>query len=530
MRHSEYTVEDIRSYFAERVYEDATTQPASRNQYFARHYVKVTQHRMTTPNFTYPIDFPLQPSMSMAFAPPQVPYPTQPRVPTTSVPSQTTPSLGTQYMSGSVTQKSTPSACSTRTPRTLYLRAYNPLVPILEGPRTPPPASTIYSGNRPHAAGNKCIGCGMSGHNTYTCPFGNVPLCYTCKRFGHTSLQCRPEWVQDLPGDAPLSRSYPPIPNSTQPTPPPQLLAIEDQPQTMPSEPTVEEGNILRISSLTHSSPPMDVFLLDSGASSHIVWDQSLLTTFTPQKKLKEMYTANGKSSILVLGTGTINFCTQTNKQTNVLHLLNVIVAPEIPVNVISVAKLCSDNLITVQFNHLGALFFRSEIITHPQAPTQTKCISDNTAAISTSISEFTTAEKSQSLADMASISTTQRSQTTSINFAKPLFFVPRSPEFLFLFRINKYSSTDTSLSNIVQSLPPADVPEGMCRGLFIVTENRTDSGTHELAPSGSRGRDGQRGTRTPTRKGKLNQYNSNIQRSQVHRRNIRRIGWYQYI
>ncbi len=42
------------------------------------------------------------------------------------------------------------------------------------------------------------------------------------------------------------------------------------------------------------------------------------------------MYTANGKSLISILGTGTITLCTQTSNQTHLLQLLDVIVAPEI--------------------------------------------------------------------------------------------------------------------------------------------------------------------------------------------------------
>ncbi len=67
-------------------------------------------------------------------------------------------------------------------------------------------------------------------------------------------------------GDAPITRSYLPIPNNPQLTPLPQLLVIEDRLQTLLPEPVVEEGNVLRISSLTqHSPPPTDIFLLDSG-------------------------------------------------------------------------------------------------------------------------------------------------------------------------------------------------------------------------------------------------------------------------
>ncbi len=498
MRRPEFTVEDIRTFFAERVYETPATQPTHRTHTVSRRYVFPNQQAASTSTFPYPTGtgstFPtssgtvdsysaglqthkysaaIQTQSGMSTS--VVPFPTTAAKHTTQ-PSSTTPQVPTQKSSGSV-----------RPPRPSskqYLRAYNPLVPILEGPRTPPPVSAIYSGSRPLAGGNKCIGCGMSGHNTYTCPFGNVPLCYTCKRFGHTSTQCRPEWVQDLPGDSPLSRSYPPIPNTPQPTPPPQLLAIEDRPSTPPTEPTTEEGNVLRVSSLMQLSPPTDVFLLDSGASAHIVRDHTLLTTFLPGKRDKTMYTANGKSSISVLGMGTITLCTQTRDHTHVLNLLDVIVAPQIPVNVISVAKLCADNFVTIQFNDLGALLFRTELIQTPSSPTQTdSCtnISDPASSHSDSLhdSERKLCNQTQRFS-FASNSNTQSLQSRSVNFAKPIFYVPRSSDFLFSIKINKHMCTDMSLSNIISSLPSPEIPQNNCRGIFVLIQSTQGVGNSE--------------------------------------------------
>ncbi len=88
--------------------------------------------------------------------------------------------------------------------RDIPIRAFNPAVPILRGPRVPPPRGTS-----PRAEGNKCIGCGMTGHSTYACPYGNYPFCYRCKRFGHIRAECRDEWLRDVPGDLPMP--HPPV-------------------------------------------------------------------------------------------------------------------------------------------------------------------------------------------------------------------------------------------------------------------------------------------------------------------------------
>ncbi len=115
------------------------------------------------------------------------------------------------------------------TERQIPIRAFNPAVPILTAQRHPPPPGTPHSGIGPPADGNQCIGCGISGHNTYACPYQNIPFCYGCKRFAHICSQCRSEWVAEMPGD------------EVMPTPPVvpqwaltlvQRLAIEQKPTT----------------------------------------------------------------------------------------------------------------------------------------------------------------------------------------------------------------------------------------------------------------------------------------------------------
>ncbi len=132
--------------------------------------------------------------------------------------------------------------------RYIPLRAYNPLVPILVGPRIPPPWETPEEED--NAPGVRCVGCGMAGHSTYNCPFFNIPLCHGCKRFGHRRSQCKPEWVKELPGD------------KVMPSPP------ERPPDSaLPKsgfKAKFEEGKVLHLSCCAAKPPPTPQFIVDS--------------------------------------------------------------------------------------------------------------------------------------------------------------------------------------------------------------------------------------------------------------------------
>ncbi len=135
-------------------------------------------------------------------------------------------------------------------------------IPPMERPRYPPPGT--YWQTIPNRARSVCYSCGLSGHRAEFCPNYNLPVCYKCKGIGHKRPQCPCYW---LPDDR----------FSAQPLVPPAevrpLLSLQQQ----------TEGKVFNITLQPLQSTTSPSFLLDSGATHHIISDPSLLIKFVPE-------------------------------------------------------------------------------------------------------------------------------------------------------------------------------------------------------------------------------------------------------
>ncbi len=343
------------------------------------------------------------------------------------------------------------------------IRAFNPAVPVLRGPRIPPPRGLPYSGSGPRAEGNRCIGCGMTGHSTYDCPYGNYPFCYRCKRFGHIRAECRDEWLADLPGDQPMQ-----LPLVLPPNPPPQgrrqqqQVPVQNQQLAIEPPPTSDKnGNFLRLSCLSGEEPNKNIFLLDTGASTHVVRDVSLLSNFTSYNENRQFFTAQGSSVITIQGKGEIIIRCATRTFTIFLKLKNVLFAPDIPINVISVSQLCADNCVSIVFINSAAIFYRSELI-----DLQLSDPTSRTSGYETS-SENQSCESENTLPDNHKL---RSEYIYTPNFSKPFFTVPKTRDNLYSFTLPSYKC---SFNNICLDSSPKYglnefIPQGACQAVLL--------------------------------------------------------------
>ncbi len=343
------------------------------------------------------------------------------------------------------------------------IRAFNPAVPIMRGPRIPPPRGLPYSGSGPRAEGNRCIGCGMTGHSTYDCPYGNYPFCYWCKRFGHIRAECRDEWLADLPGHHPMP-SPPVLPSNP---PPPgrrqqQRVPVQNQQLAIEPPPTSDKnGNFLRLSCLSVQEPNKNVFLLDTGASTHVVRDISLLSKFTPYNETRQFFTAQGSSVITIQGKGEIIIRCTTRTFTIFLTLKNVLFAPDIPVNVISVSQLCADNCISILFINSAAIFYRSELIDLQ--------VSDPVSRTSV----YETSSENQSCASENTVPDNYNLRSKYVhtpNFSKPFFTIPKTRDNLYSFALPSYKCSFNNIS--LDSCPiyafNEFIPQDACQAVLL--------------------------------------------------------------
>ncbi len=349
------------------------------------------------------------------------------------------------------------------------IRAFNPAVPILRGLRTPPPRGLPYSGSGPRAEGNRCIGCGMTGHSTYDCPYGNYPFCYRCKRFGHIRAECRDEWLADLPGDHPM-----PSPPVLPPNPPPSgrrqqpRVPVQNQQLAIEPPPTSDKnGNFVRLSCLSLQEPSENVFLLDTGASTHVVKDRAYLSNFTPYNESRQFFTAEGSSTITIQGKGEMIIRCMTRTFTIFLKLQNVLFAPDIPVNVISVSQLCAENRISILFINSAAIFYRSELIN---------------VSLSESVSRSKLHEESSENLSFASDNYNLSSQVVhTLNFSKPFFTIPKTKDNLYSFALPFFQC---SFHNIPLDSCPIYafnefIPQDACQAVLLTeVQNGRDTPT----------------------------------------------------
>ncbi len=219
---------------------------------------------------------------------------------------------------------------------------------FVEQPRFPPPGSYIQTTGPP---GKKiCYSCGISGHGAEFCPNMNMPVCYGCKEIGHKRPQCTKPWAWD---DAGVRKQQPhqQVASTT--------VASQSQ-QTSQEIVPVVAGTFLTFNSTTLPKSGETSFVLDTGATHHVVNDVTLLVDFTPNAYTQTVFLADNIRSLSILGKGMLSL-TISNPPNKLEHLnlTQVLVCPSITVNIISVRQLCRENCVSVLFSDISASIFR---------------------------------------------------------------------------------------------------------------------------------------------------------------------------
>lgn len=87
-------------------------------------------------------------------------------------------------------------------------------------------------------------------------------------------------------------------------------------------------------------------WLLDSGATHHVTYDMSNLSFIHPYVGTKVIVMGNGTGApITHIGSRIL-----LTSPSNSIHLLNVLCAPNMTRNIISVSQLCADNNLVIEF------------------------------------------------------------------------------------------------------------------------------------------------------------------------------------
>ncbi|SGZ30851.1 BQ5605_C046g12244 [Microbotryum silenes-dioicae] len=173
------------------------------------------------------------------------------------------------------------------------------------------------------ATASPCPACRAPGHRLRDCtsraqhpPTGP---CRRCHKKGHWALDCKPRGDQKRTGD--------------------------DNQDNTPSS-AAQQPNVGYFASclLARRHLPTDAFVVDSGATTHMVADRSLFTTYRPTAHTKIGGIAGG---ITAIGMGDVPFVANTGHP---ITLRGVLHAPGLHVNLLSVSRLCDTDRVRLAF------------------------------------------------------------------------------------------------------------------------------------------------------------------------------------
>ncbi len=136
-----------------------------------------------------------------------------------------------------------------------------------------------------------------------------------------------------------------------------------------------------------------------------------MLSDFQPFSQQFKLHTADAKSDLLVEGKGTVTIRACSSDSVTVIKLMNVLLAPTITFNVISVAQLSAQNPILLQCTDLGIYVYRYEIVQQElQQRTAPESVDGNSNFVDKS------------------------STVRGVNYARPIFTVLRNNQNLYVF------------------------------------------------------------------------------------------------
>ncbi|SGY38329.1 BQ5605_C003g01999 [Microbotryum silenes-dioicae] len=177
------------------------------------------------------------------------------------------------------------------------------------------------------ATTSPCPACHAPGHRLRDCTsraqYPPAGPCRRCNNKGHWALDCKPRGGQQRTGD--------------------------DNQSGMPSS-AVHQPNVGYFASglFARRQLPTDAFVVDSGATTHMVADRSLFTAYRQTAHTKIGGIAGG---ITAIGMGDVAFVAKTGHP---ITLRGVLHTPGLHVNLLSVSRLCDTDRVRLAFTSDG--------------------------------------------------------------------------------------------------------------------------------------------------------------------------------